>query len=57
MILLASIKAEMKSRWPEEPPEEPMAAEKRALRRSNKKRDAYVTLSRKQERCKAQAMK
>ena len=53
MILLASIKAEMKSRWPEEP----MAAEKRALRRSNKKRDAYVTLSRKQERCKAQAMK
>ena len=49
MILLASMKAEIKSGWPEEP----LAAGKRALRRCNKKRDAYVTLSGKRVRCKA----
>ena len=49
MILLASMKAEMKSRWPDEP----LAAGKRALSRCNKKRDAYVMLSGKRVRCKA----
>ena len=53
MILLASMKAEMKSRWPDEP----LAAGKRALRRCKRNSDTYVTLSGKRVWCNAYALK
>ena len=53
MILLASMKAEMKSRWPEEP----LATGKHTLRRCKRNSDVYVTLSGRRVRCKVYAMK
>ena len=53
MILLASVKAKMKSRWPEEP----LAAGKRALRHCSRNNDAYVKFSGSRGRCKSYAMK